>query len=189
MSGWMALDSAMKGNERKTVSRATLRRVVQFAKPHRRKLIVFVILSTLGAVITVATPVIAGRVVDAIVDGGRVRTVVMLALVIALLAVVDAINGVVERKQSAEIGEGLILDLRQTVFNHVQQMPLAFFTRTRTGALVSRLNSDVIGAQQAFTWTLSSVVSNAIALALTLGVMLNYSGRSPRWRWSCCRCS
>lgn len=175
MSGWMALDSAMKGNERKTVSRATLRRVVKFAGPHRRKLIVFVILSTLGAVITVATPVLAGRVVDAIVNDGSVRTVVTLAMIIALLAVVDAVNGVVERKQSAEIGEGLILDLRQTVFNHVQQMPLAFFTRTRTGALVSRLNSDVIGAQQAFTWTLSSVVSNAIALALTLGVMLNYS--------------
>lgn len=175
MSGWMALDSAMKGNERKRVSRATLRRVVKFARPHRRKLIVFVVLSTLGAVITVATPVLAGRVVDAIVNGGSVRTVVSLAMIIALLAVLDAVNGVVERKQSAEIGEGLILDLRQTVFNHVQQMPLAFFTRTRTGALVSRLNSDVIGAQQAFTWTLSSVVSNAIALALTLGVMLNYS--------------
>ena len=175
MSGWMALDSAMKGNERKTVSRATLKRVVKFAGPHRRKLIVFVILSTLGAVITVATPVLAGQVVDAIVDGGSVRTVVTLALIIALLAVVDAVNGVVERKQSAEIGEGLILDLRQSVFNHVQQMPLAFFTRTRTGALVSRLNSDVIGAQQAFTWTLSSVVSNAIALVLTLVVMLNYS--------------
>jgi ABC-type multidrug transport system fused ATPase/permease subunit len=175
MSGWMALDSAMKGNERKTVSRATLKRVVKFAGPHRRKLVVFVILSTLGAVITVATPVLAGKVVDAIVDGGSVGTVVTLAMIIALLAVVDAVNGVVERKQSAEIGEGLILDLRQSVFNHVQQMPLAFFTRTRTGALVSRLNSDVIGAQQAFTWTLSSVVSNAIALVLTLVVMFNYS--------------
>lgn len=175
MSGWMALDSAMKGNERKTVSRSTLKRVVKFAGPHRRKLVVFVILSTLGAVITVATPVLAGKVVDAIVDGGSVGTVVTLAMIIALLAVVDAVNGVVERKQSAEIGEGLILDLRQSVFNHVQQMPLAFFTRTRTGALVSRLNSDVIGAQQAFTWTLSSVVSNAIALVLTLVVMFNYS--------------
>jgi ATP-binding cassette subfamily B protein len=175
MSGWMALDSAMKGNERKTVSRATLKRVVKFAGPHRRKLVVFIILSTLGAVITVATPVLAGKVVDAIVDGGSVGTVVGLAMIIALLAVVDAVNGVVERKQSAEIGEGLILDLRQSVFNHVQQMPLAFFTRTRTGALVSRLNSDVIGAQQAFTWTLSSVVSNAIALVLTLVVMFNYS--------------
>ncbi|MEX0790784.1 MAG: ABC transporter ATP-binding protein [Actinomycetota bacterium] len=175
MSGWMALDSAMKGNDRKAVSRATLRRVVKFAQPHRRKLVVFVILSTIGAVITVATPVLAGQVVDAIVEGGSVRTVVTLAGIIALLAVFDAVVGVVERKQSAEIGEGLILDLRQSVFDHVQQMPLAFFTRTRTGALVSRLNSDVIGAQQAFTWTLSSVVSNAIALMLTLVVMLNYS--------------
>ncbi|HEX2149390.1 MAG TPA: ABC transporter ATP-binding protein [Actinomycetota bacterium] len=176
MSGWMALDSAMKADQaRRKVSRATLRRVVEFARPHRRKLVVFVILSTLGAVLTVATPVLAGRIVDAIVDGGSVRTVVTLSLVIAGLAVLDAVGGILSRRQSAEIGEGLILDLRQAVFNHVQRMPLAFFTRTRTGALVSRLNNDVIGAQQAFTWTLSAVVTNAISLLLTLVVMLRLS--------------
>jgi ATP-binding cassette, subfamily B, bacterial len=176
MSGWMALDSAMKADQaRRKVSRATLRRVVEFARPHRRKLVVFVILSTFGAVLTVATPVLAGRIVDAIVDGGSVRTVVTLSLVIAGLAVLDAVGGILSRRQSAEIGEGLILDLRQAVFNHVQRMPLAFFTRTRTGALVSRLNNDVIGAQQAFTWTLSAVVTNAISLLLTLVVMLRLS--------------
>ena len=83
--------------------------------------------------------------------------------------------GMLERWQSAKIGEGLILDLRRAVFGHVQRMPVAFFTRTRTGALVSRLNNDVIGAQRAFTWTLSGVVSNVIALVLTLAVMLRLS--------------
>jgi len=176
MSGWMALDSAMKAERaQKKVGRATLRRVAEFARPHRRKLTIFIILSTVAAVLTVATPVLAGRVVTAIVDGGSVGTVVGLAGVIAVLAVLDAVIGIASRKQSAEIGEGLILDLRQAVFNHVQQMPLAFFTRTRTGALVSRLNNDVIGAQQAFTWTLSAVVSNAISLVLTLAVMLRLS--------------
>ncbi|HEX2054328.1 MAG TPA: ABC transporter ATP-binding protein [Actinomycetota bacterium] len=176
MSGWMALDSAMKADRAsRKVSRATLRRVGQFARPHRHKLTAFVLLSTIGAAITVATPVLAGRVVDAIVDGGSVGAVIGLAVLIAALAVVDAVLGIVNRKTSAEIGEGLILDLRQAVFNHVQRMPLAFFTRTRTGALVSRLNNDVIGAQQAFTWTLSAVVTNAISLVLTLVVMLRLS--------------
>src|SRR5690606_21311108 len=101
--------------------------------------------------------------------------VIGLAVVIAGVALLDAVVGVAERWQSAKIGEGLILDLRRAVFGHVQRMPVAFFTRTRTGALVSRLNNDVIGAQRAFTWTLSGVVSNAIALALALAVMLGLS--------------
>ena len=125
--------------------------------------------------LTVATPVLAGRVVDEIVDGGSSSTVVALAIVIAVVAVLDAVVGIVGRWQSSRIGEGLILDLRRAVFGHVQRMPVAFFTRTRTGALVSRLNNDVIGAQRAFTWTLSGVVSNLITLLLTLAVMLRLS--------------
>ena len=100
---------------------------------------------------------------------------IRLAILIALIALLDAAVGVAERWQSSKIGEGLILDLRRAVFGHVQRMPVAFFTRTRTGALVSRLNNDVIGAQRAFTWTLSGVVSNLIALVLTLAVMLRLS--------------
>ena len=99
----------------------------------------------------------------------------VLAGLIAFIAVLDAVVGIAERWQSARIGEGIILDLRRAVFAHVQRMPVAFFTRTRTGALVSRLNNDVIGAQRAFTWTLSGVVSNLIALVLTLAVMLRLS--------------
>jgi ATP-binding cassette, subfamily B, bacterial len=175
-SQWMALESAMQGAQpRRTVTRATLRRIWAFAKPHRRKLAAFLALSVVAAVLTVASPVLAGRVVDKIIEGRGADTVVGLALVIALLAVLDAAVGIAERWQSSRIGEGLILDLRRAVFAHVQRMPVAFFTRTRTGALVSRLNNDVIGAQRAFTWTLSGVVTNVIGLLLTLGVMLRLS--------------
>ena len=175
-NNWMALESAMQGDQpRRTVSRATLRRILDFARPHRRELGLFLVLSVVTAGLTVATPVLAGRVVDAIIKGGPEGRVIGLALLIAFLAVLDAGVSIVERRQSAKIGEGLILDLRRAVFDHVQRMPVAFFMRTRTGALVSRLDNDVIGAQRAFTWTLSGVVSNLIALVLTLGVMLRLS--------------
>jgi ATP-binding cassette subfamily B protein len=175
-SHWMALESAMQSAQpRRALSRATLRRILQFARPHRRALIAFIVLSVIGAVLTVLTPVLAGRVVDEITSGRDSGRVVTIALVIALVALLDAVFGLAERWQSARIGEGVILDLRRAVYGHVQRMPVAFFTRTRTGALVSRLNNDVIGAQRAFTWTLSGVVSNVIALLLTLAVMLRLS--------------
>ncbi|NEE22297.1 ABC transporter ATP-binding protein, partial [Streptomyces sp. SID7499] len=123
----------------------------------------------------VATPLLAGKVVDAIVDGADTGTVTRLALLIAVIAVVEAGLGLLTRWLSSTLGEGLILDLRTAVFDHVQKMPVAFFTRTRTGALVSRLNNDVIGAQRAFSNTLSGVVSNVVTLLLTLAVMLTIS--------------
>lgn len=175
-SHWMALESAMQGDQpKRAFDRATLRRIAVLARPHRRQLVAFILLSVVGAVLTVATPVLAGRVVDEIVAGDDQQQVVVLALVIAGVALLEAAAGLAERWQSSRIGEGLILDLRRTVYRHVQQMPVAFFTRTRTGALVSRLDNDVIGAQRAFTWTLSGVVSNAIALLLALAVMLRLS--------------
>jgi ABC-type multidrug transport system fused ATPase/permease subunit len=175
-SHWMALESAMHGERsKKAFTRATLRRIATFAAPHRKALIAFLVLSVISATLAVATPVLAGWVVDAIIENGSQDRVLFLAGIIALVAVLDAVVGIAERWQSSRIGEGLILDLRRTVFAHVQRMPVAFFTRTRTGALVSRLNNDVIGAQRAFTWTLSGVVSNAITLVLTLAVMLRLS--------------
>jgi ATP-binding cassette, subfamily B, bacterial len=175
-SHWMALESATHGEKsRRSFSRATLRRVAAFARPHRRPLVIFLFLSVVAAVLAVATPVLAGRVVDAIVKERASGTVVGLAVLIAAVAVLEAATGLATRWFSARIGENLILDLRKAVFGHVQRMPVAFFTRTRTGALVSRLNNDVIGAQRAFTWTLSGVVSNVIALLLTLAVMLRLS--------------
>ncbi|WP_433491345.1 ABC transporter ATP-binding protein [Nocardia grenadensis] len=154
---------------------ATARRILRFARPHRRRLIAFLALSVAAAVLVVATPLLAGRVVDDIFAGSPPRTVMLLALAIAALAVFDAGLGLAIRWLSARIGEGLILDLRTAVFDHVQRMPIAFFTRTRTGALVSRLNNDVIGAQRAFSDTLSGVVANIVTVALTLVVMLQLS--------------
>ncbi|MBB4931778.1 ABC-type multidrug transport system fused ATPase/permease subunit [Lipingzhangella halophila] len=157
-------------------SMATLRRIGrEFARPHKRRLTWFLVLSVLTAALAVATPLVAGRVVDAIVDGAEVGLVVALAAVIAAIALAEAGFGLLSRWLSARIGEGLILDMRTAVYNHVQRMPIAFFTRTRTGALVSRLNNDVIGAQRAFSDVLSGVVSNAVTLLLTLVVMIGLS--------------
>ncbi|MGY1496012.1 ABC transporter ATP-binding protein [Streptomyces sp. QTS52] len=175
-TAWMQLHSVMNSQQdRRPFARATLRRIAEFARPHRRRIIRFVVLSVLTALLAVATPVLAGRVVDTIVSGGAESTVVRLALLIAVIAVAEAVLGILGRWLSSTLGEGLILDLRTAVFDHVQRMPVAFFTRTRTGALVSRLNNDVIGAQRAFSNTLSGVVSNLVTLVLTLAVMLTLS--------------
>jgi ATP-binding cassette, subfamily B, bacterial len=176
MVAWHAMYQA--GNEpqeRRRLSRATLRRIAAFARPHRRRLSAFLVVSVVGAVLAVAIPVLAGRVVDAIVRGGPLGTVVGVAVLIAVIAVAEAAVGVLQRWYSSRLGEDLILDLRGAVFDHVQRQPVAFFTRTRTGALVSRLNNDVIGAQRAFSDTLSGVVGNLVTLALTLAVMLSLS--------------
>ncbi|WP_427016524.1 ABC transporter ATP-binding protein [Pseudarthrobacter sp. P1] len=175
-AAWSSLWSSMRSDKSSNaISKDTVRRTLAFAQPYARKLAVFVVLSVASAVLAVATPVLAGRVVDAIVAKSDVQVVINLALLIALVAVLDAGLSLVIRWLSSNLGEGVILDLRTAVFNHVQKMPIAFFTRTRTGALVSRLNSDVIGAQQAFSGTLSGIVSNVVALVLTLVVMLNTS--------------
>jgi ATP-binding cassette, subfamily B, bacterial len=176
MTAWNSMYHAMHAqDDKRPFSKATLLRILAFARPHRRQLIAFLLLSVGAAVLAVATPVLAGRVVDAIVNGQQVSVVFWLAGVIAAIAVAEAGLGLVTRWLSAGIGEGLILDLRTAVFDHIQKMPIAFFTRTRTGALVSRLNNDVIGAQRAFSDTLSGVVSNLVMLALTLVVMLKVS--------------
>ncbi|MGW1798254.1 ABC transporter ATP-binding protein [Streptomyces sp. NPDC001984] len=175
-TAWTQLHSVMTAQqERRPFDRATLRRIAAFARPHRRRIVHFVLLGVVTALLAVATPVLAGRVVDTIVSHGDAGTVVRFALLIAVLAIAEAALGILGRRLSATLGEGLILDLRTAVFDHVQRMPVAFFTRTRTGALVSRLNNDVIGAQRAFSNTLSGVVSNVVTLLLTLAVMLTLS--------------
>jgi ABC-type multidrug transport system fused ATPase/permease subunit len=173
--GWHTLHSVSNEQQRRSVSKVTFRRIWEFARPHRPKLALFLVFSVIAAVLTVATPLLAGRVVDAITEGKASGLVVRLAILIAVIAIAEAGIGLASRWLSANIGEGLILDLRTAVFDHVQTMPIAFFTRTRTGALVSRLNNDVIGAQRAFSDTLSSLVSNVVTLALTLGVMIGLS--------------
>jgi len=176
VTAWMSLYNTMNAqDDRRPFSKATLRRIAGFARPHRRPLTWFLLLSVVTATLAVATPVLAGRVVNAIVDGAALNVVLGLAVLIAVIAVAEAGLGLLTRWLSARIGEGLILDLRTAVFDHVQRMPIAFFTRTRTGALVSRLNNDVIGAQRAFSDTLSGVVSNLVTLVLTFVVMIGIS--------------
>ncbi len=159
----------------KTLPKGTGRRVLKFALPYQRDLLIFLAIIVVDALIAVATPVLAGRVINTITAHGEVRTVVRIALLIAGLAVFDAVLSFAQRWYSARIGEGLIFDLRTAVFGQVQRMPLAFFTRTQTGALISRLNNDVLGAQQAFTSTLSGVVSNGVSLVVTAAVMFSLS--------------
>ena len=175
VTAWMSLHHAMNARDGRPFSRAAFRRIGGFARPHRRRLAAFLVLSVVLAVFAVATPVLAGRVVNAIVDHAATSTVIWLAVVIAVLALAEGGLGLANRWLSARIGEGLILDLRTAVFDHVQRMPVAFFTRTRTGALVSRLNNDVIGAQRAFSDTLSGVVSNLVTVLLTFAVMVRIS--------------
>ncbi len=159
------------------LTRGTARRVLAFARPFRRDIVVFLLAVIVDAAIGVATPVLAGRVVNTITKGGpeAAGAVVRIAILIALLAIADALLSLAQRWYSARIGEGSIYRLRTQVYDHVQRMPLQFFTRTQTGALVSRLNNDVIGAQQAFTSTLSGIVSNVIQLVLTAAVMFTLS--------------
>lgn len=176
MTAWGALHSAQRRRDpTRPPTRDTVRRVLGFARPHRVRIAVFVVVGVVQAVLTVATPLLAGAVVDAITNGDGVAAVVRLAVLIAAIAVAEAGFSLLGRYLSASLGEELILGLRAAVYDHVQRMPVAFFTRTRTGALVSRLNNDVIGAQRAFSDTLSGVVSNSVTLLLTLGVMLALS--------------
>jgi ATP-binding cassette, subfamily B, bacterial len=152
--------------------RDTVRRVLSFARPHRGLISVFLALTVVDAALVVVSPLLIQRIVDDGISQGDTRLVVVLAVGMALVAVLEAVLTVFSGVISARIGEGLILDLRSNVFAHVQRLGLAFFTRTQTGALVSRLNNDVIGAQRAFTSTLSSTVSNSIAVVVVGAAML-----------------
>ena len=153
----------------------TVRRVVGFARPHRRPISLFLVLTVVDAALVVVTPLLVRRIIDDGILKQNTALVVGLALVAAAVAVVDAALGLGMGWLSSRIGEGLIYDLRTSVFAHVQRMSLAFFTRTQTGALVSRLNNDVIGAQRAFTSTLSSTVSNMISVVVVGIAMLALS--------------
>jgi len=155
--------------------RGTLRRILAFARPYRRALVGFVALLAVDAAAGAASPLVVSHLIDSGIAAGDRRLVVELAALLAGLALVSAGLTVAERWLSSRIGEGLIFDLRTQVFDHVQRMPLAFFSRARTGALVQRLNGDVLGAQQAFTSTLSNVVSNALTIVFVLAAMLSMS--------------
>lgn len=162
---------------RQKLARQTVRRVFGFAKPHRRLIAFFVALVVVDASLVVVTPLLIKKIVDDGILKGDSGLVTVLALAVAGVAVVNAVLALFQGYLSSRIGEGLIYDLRTQVFAHVQRMSLAFFTRTQTGALVSRLNNDVIGAQRAFTSTLSSTVSNSISVVVVGIAMLALSWR------------
>ncbi len=149
----------------------TAKRILAFARPYRIVMIFFIVTLIIDSLLVVAQPLLFKRIVDQGITPGNSTVVVSSALLIALLAVAVAGLTLVSRWWSARIGEGLIFDLRTQVFHHVQQQPIAFFTRAQTGSLVSRLNNDVIGAQQAFTSTLQGVLGNVITLVTVLVAM------------------
>ncbi|MDR3107293.1 MAG: ABC transporter ATP-binding protein, partial [Bifidobacteriaceae bacterium] len=157
------------------VTRATLKRILQFAQPYRRIIAVFLTLIAVDAALGAATPLIYSAIIDRGITPGRIGLVLGLAGVLAGFALAAAGLGLAERYLSAKIGEGLIYDLRTRVFDHVQRMSLAFFSRTQTGALTQRLNGDVLGAQRAFTTTLSSVVSNTLTVVFVIVAMVSMS--------------
>ena len=175
-SNWHAMRSFTRDGSvtQQRLKKGSVRRIASYARPYRTQLALFLTATSLAAVIGVAVPLLLRSIINGILrhDTGIVLWV---AGIVLALAVVGALLSVAQRWFSSRIGEGLIYDLRTQVFRHVQQQPIAFFTRAQTGSLVSRLNSDVIGAQQAITSTLSSVVSNVLSLILVLGAMLYLS--------------
>jgi len=157
------------------IERATVRRILRFARPHRRLIVWFLVITVLDAGLVVVPPLLVQKLIDDGINGGDASLVIWLAVLMGVAAVADAAFGFASGWLSSLIGEGLIYDLRTKVFAHVQRQSLAFFTRTQTGALVSRLNNDVIGAQSAFTSTLSGTVSNIISVVVVGITMLALS--------------
>ena len=165
----MTADQSVKDQKLKP---GTIKRIVGFAKPYKRPLSLYLITVVIDALLVVATPLLLKRLIDEGVIPGNSGLVTSLAVAVAAIALFDALFNMIGRWYSAKIGEGLIFDLRSAVFDHVQTQSIAFFTRTQTGALISRINQDVIGAQQAFTATLSGVISNVLSLVLVLVTMM-----------------
>jgi ATP-binding cassette subfamily B protein len=155
----------------KTVRPGTVKRTLQFAAPYIRLLAVFLFVVVLDAAIGIANPLIYRAIINQGILKGNSTLVIHLAVLVGILAIFDGAFGMTQSYLSAKIGARIVLSLRTKLFEHIQQMPLAFFTRTQTGALVSRLNNDVSGAQSAFTDILSNVVGNIITVALILGAM------------------
>jgi ATP-binding cassette subfamily B protein len=165
----MTADPSVKEQKLKP---GTIKRIFSFARPYRTNIIIYLATVVVDAALVVATPLLLKRLIDDGVIPKNASVVTSLALLVGLIAIADAAFNMLGRYFSSRIGEGLIYDLRSLVFSHVQKQSIAFFTRTQTGALISRINSDVIGAQQAFTATLSGVVSNVVSLFLVTITML-----------------
>jgi ATP-binding cassette subfamily B protein len=165
----MTADPSVKNQKLKP---GTVKRIASFATPYKKHITIFLITVVIEALLIITSPLLLRELIDKGVIPKDGALVTKLALAVAFIAIFDSLISIVGRWFSARIGEGLIYDLRSQVFEHVQKQSVAFFTRTQTGALISRINSDVIGAQQAFTATLSGVVSNSVSLILVVSTML-----------------
>ena len=176
-AGWMALrtlssDQSVKSAKLKP---GTLKRIFAYAIPYKSTFVLFLFCLIADAFLTIATPLLLRELIDKGVIPKDRALVTTMAIAVAVLAILTAAVNIVVRWISSKIGEGLIYDLRSQVFRHVQEQSIAFFTRTQTGALISRINSDVIGAQRAFTSTFSGIISNVLTLILVVGTMLALS--------------
>ena len=158
--------------KKRGIKHGTVNRVLGYAKPLKKDISFLIFIVVIDAFLVIAQPLLFKRIVDDGIAAGNRSVVIYTAIMVGFLAIFSAGLSIVSRMFSSRIGEGLILTLRGQVFNHVQAQPIAFFTRTQTGSLISRVNGDVIGAQQAFTSTLSGVISNGISLVIVLGTML-----------------
>jgi ATP-binding cassette subfamily B protein len=165
----MTADPSVKSQKLKP---GTIKRIISYGRPYKSQITLFLITVVIEALLVISSPLLLRELIDKGVIPKDPGLVTKLALAVGLLAVVDAFFNIFGRWYSARIGEGLIYDLRSQVFAHIQRQSIAFFTRTQTGALISRINSDVMGAQQAFTGTLSGVVSNVVSLVLVVTTML-----------------
>ena len=158
--------------KKRGIKKCTVNRVLGYAKPLKKDISFLIFIVVIDAFLVIAQPLLFKRIVDDGISAGNRSVVIYTAIMVGFLAIFSAGLSIVTRMFSSRIGEGLILTLRGQVFNHVQAQPIAFFTRTQTGSLISRVNGDVIGAQQAFTSTLSGIISNGISLVIVLGTML-----------------
>lgn len=158
--------------KKRGIKNGTVNRVLGYAKPLKKDISFLIFIVVIDAFLVIAQPLLFKRIVDDGISAGNRSVVIYTAIMVGFLAIFSAGLSIVTRMFSSRIGEGLILTLRGQVFNHVQAQPIAFFTRTQTGSLISRVNGDVIGAQQAFTSTLSGIISNGISLVIVLGTML-----------------
>jgi len=176
-AGWMALRTLSSDQSVKNAKLrpGTLKRIFAYAIPYKSTFALFLICLIVDAVLTVATPLLLRELIDKGVIPKDRAIVTKMAIAVAILSILTAVVNIVVRWISSKIGEGLIYDLRSQVFGHVQRQSIAFFTRTQTGALITRINSDVIGAQRAFTSTFSGIISNVLTLVLVVGTMLALS--------------
>ena len=162
-------DSSVK---KRGIRNGTVNRVLEYAKPLKIDILLLIVIVVIDAFLVVAQPLLFKRIIDDGITAGNKNIVITTAIYVGVLAILSAGLSIIGRLYSSRIGEGLILTLRTQVFNHVQAQPIAFFTRTQTGSLISRVNGDVIGAQQAFTSTLSGIISNGISLIIVLSTMI-----------------